>query len=202
MRRSVDSQPADRRHLRDDAAHATVDRSDHEGVAAGEARAPRADAPRVDAFERLQERDRVAVVAHLQPRIELLPRLAVALTEVAVVVGEDDVPRGRERGCVLVEVQLLDAVVAMGDDHGRRGRGRSSGPRAVQPAAQRGAVGGERDVRDLVRGVRGGHAAILTGVGDPGQAELTPKPAGLWNGCSLTARARTAGRGGSGVPEA
>jgi hypothetical protein len=38
-------------------------------------------------------------------------------------------------------------------------------------------------------------------VGDPGQAELAPKPAGLWNGCSLTARARTAGRGGSGVPE-
>ena len=69
IRRNVDCQPTDRRHLRNHAAHAAVDRGDDEDVAARVARAPDADSRRVDAVQRLHEGDRVAVVADLSPRV-------------------------------------------------------------------------------------------------------------------------------------
>jgi hypothetical protein len=63
----------------------------------------------------------MAIVTHLHPRIELLPRLSVAVAEIPVVVGEHDEPGARDRRRVLVEIELLEAVVAVRhDDHRRR----------------------------------------------------------------------------------
>ena len=129
-------------------------------MAARVARAPDTDPLGVDAVERLHEGDRVAVVADLHPRVQLLPRLAVALAEVAVVVGEYDMARVRNGGCVSVEVELLNAVVAMRHNHNRSGCRADSW--AIQPPAKRGPVRVELDVGGLVRRISGEHGRIIS----------------------------------------
>ena len=104
---------------------------------------------RVDAVQRLHERDRVAVVADLHPRVELLPRLPVAVPEIAVVVRDDDMPRVRDSGRVPVEVELLNAIVAVSHDHG--GSGCRAASRTVQPPPKRRPVRVELDLGGLVR---------------------------------------------------
>src|SRR5262249_41022289 len=106
---------------------------------------------------RLHESDRIAVVANLYPGIQLLPWLSVAVPEVAMVVGEDDVARVRDRGSVPVEIDLLNAIVAVRHDHG----GRRSRPtsRAVEPTPKRRPVRVELDVSGLVRRIRAEHAS-------------------------------------------
>lgn len=95
----------------------------------------------------------MAVVAHLRPRIDLLARLAVAGTEVAVV-EHQRVEAGR-RKClgVLVEVHLLYGREAVRHNDRRRYPGCSVG--GVEPAAQGYALGIELDVAsghcDLLR---------------------------------------------------
>src|SRR5438876_3180856 len=146
------------------------DRSVYEDVAARVARAPDADPLRVDAVQRLRERDRVAVVADLHPRVQLLPRRPFAVPEIAVVVGEDDMTRVRDGGRVPIEVDLLNAVVAVGHDHG--GSGCRAASRTVQPTPKHRPVRVELDVGSRVRCIRAEHGRIISaperGVKHPG----------------------------------
>ena len=57
--------------------------------------------------------------------------------------------RVRDYGCVPVEVELLNAVVAVGHDH--RGSGRRAASWTIQPPPKRRPVRVELDVSDLVR---------------------------------------------------
>src|SRR6266498_1820888 len=105
---------------------------------------PHPDAVRVDLWACLRPGDRVAVVADLRPRINLLAWLAVACTEIAVVEYQGPEPAGGERLREAVEVHLLDRGEAVGhDDGGDRAGGRVG---QVQPAPQRHALGVELDV--------------------------------------------------------
>src|SRR5205807_9147009 len=131
----------------------------HEHVTAGVAAPPHADPISVDAVEGLRKRDRMAVVAHLHPRVQLLPRLPFTLAEVPVVVGQHDMPGARDRRRVLIEVELLQAVVAVRHDDDRRVRRDRSG--TVEPPAQRGSLRIELDVSDLERVVLPDHAATV-----------------------------------------
>src|SRR5256884_6542831 len=150
---------ADRRHLGDHASDPTVDRAYHEPMSAGVAAPPHADPISVDAGEGLRKRDRMAVVAHLDPRVQLLPRLAFALAEVPVVVGEHDMPGARDRRRVLIEVELLQSVVTVRHDDNRRVRCDRS--RTVEPPAQRGSLRIELDVGDLEPVVLPDHMATV-----------------------------------------
>src|SRR2546430_4368999 len=128
-------------------------------MSAGVAAPPHADPISVDAVEGLRKRDRMAVVAHLDLRVQLLPRLAFALAEVPVVVGEHDMPGARDRRRVLIEVELLQAVVTVRHDDDRRVRCDRS--RTVEPPAQRGSLRIELDVGDLEPVVLPDHMATL-----------------------------------------
>lgn len=131
--------PADQRHLRHDAPHPPVDRADHENMSAGVARPPDADTVGVDLVTRLGPRDRMAVVADLRPRVDLLAGFAIAGTEVAVVEHDRSQAVRREVLAEAVQVHLLDRRVAVGHHHGRRCPLASSGtysqPRSVTPSA-------------------------------------------------------------------
>src|SRR5207237_3470313 len=81
--------------------------------------------------------------------VQLLPRLPVAVPEIAVVVGEDDMPRVCDGGSVSVEVELLNAVVAVGHDHG--GSGCRAVSRTVQPPPKCRPVRVELDVGGSIR---------------------------------------------------
>ena len=142
-------------------------------MAARVACAPDADSLRVDAVQRLHERDRVAVVADLHPRVQLLPRLPVAVPEIAVVVGEDDMACVRDSGRVPVEVEILNAVVAVGHDHG--GRGCRAASRTVQPPPKRRPFRVELDMRGLVRRICAEHGRIISA---PEQGSSTQVPVG------------------------
>jgi hypothetical protein len=136
--------PADQRHLRDDALHAPVDRAHHEHVRGAVARAPDADPLAVDLVAGAGIGDRVPVVAHLRPRVDLLPRLAVARAEVAVVVQQHAEPGSAEDVGERVEEELLDRAVAVAHhDRGRRAH-RIAGD--VQPPPERRALSVELDV--------------------------------------------------------
>lgn len=128
-------------------------------MSAGVAAPPHADPISVDAVEGLRKRDRMAVVAHLDPRVQLLPRLAFALAEVPVVVGQHDVAGACDRRRVLVEVELLQAVVAVRHDDDRRVR--RERPGTVEPPAQRGFLRIELDVSGLERVVLPDHTATV-----------------------------------------
>ena len=81
--------PADQRHLRDERAfHSAIDRTNYQYVSTAVARTPNADAVFVGFSQRFGERNRIAVVADLLPRVDFLPRLAVTRSEIPVVVGE------------------------------------------------------------------------------------------------------------------
>ena len=144
------------------------------------ARAPDADPLRVDAVQRLHERDRVAVVADLHPRVQLLPRRPFAVPEIAVVVGEDDMARVRDGGRVPVEVELLNAVVAVGHDHG--GRGCRAASRTVQPTPKGRPVRVELDIGGLVRRICAEHGRIMSA---PEQGSSTQVPVRRILRCAL-----------------
>jgi hypothetical protein len=134
-----------------DAPDPLVDRSQHQHVAAAVAGSPYPDAVGLDLREGLRVGDRVAVVADLRPRVDLLARLAVAGAEVAVVEHQRPKATGGERLTEAVEIHLLDGGEAV--RHHDRGD-RPGGPVGqVQPATQGHALGVELDVlshRDLL----------------------------------------------------
>jgi hypothetical protein len=106
--------PADQRHLRDDAPHPTVQRRDHQDVAPAVARPPDADPRRVDVLPCRGPGDGGAVVPDLLPGVDLPPRLAVARSQVAVVVHQHEEPRRREHLREVVEVHLLGRTPPVG----------------------------------------------------------------------------------------
>src|ERR1700732_2829298 len=128
-----------------------VDRGDHQNVGSGVAAPPDPDSRGVDLGQGAGVRDGVAVVADLGPRVDLLPRLAIAGTEVAVVEHQHVEPRPVEYLSKTVEVHLLDRREAVGHDHNRRRAGLSR----IEPAAQDDTLGIELDVAschlDLLR---------------------------------------------------
>ena len=139
---------ADEGHLARHALHPPVHGPDHQHVPARVAGAPDPDAVGIDLGQRAGVADRVAVVAHLLPGVDLQPGLAVARAEVAVV--EDDRPQagGGEHLREPVEVHLLDGGEAVGH-HDRRDRPRRSVGDVV-PAPQSHALGIELDVASHV----------------------------------------------------
>ena len=136
--------PTDQRHLRDHRLDPTVDRPDHEHVATGVAAPPHADPVAIDLRQGGRVGDRVAIVPHLRPRVDLLARLAVAGAEVAVVEHQGVEPGRGERLGVLVEVHLLHGREAVRHDDRRRRAGRTVC--GVEPSAQDDAFGVELDV--------------------------------------------------------
>jgi hypothetical protein len=90
----------------------------------------------------------VAIVAYLRPGVQLLPRLSVAVAEVAVIVGNHDVAGGRDCRRIFVEIELLEAVVAMCHDDNRGSRATGAG--AIEPTPQSDSLGIELDVGDVV----------------------------------------------------
>lgn len=89
----------------------------------------------------------MTIITYLHPRVELLPRLSVAIAEVAVIVSDYDVAGVRDYRSVFVEIELLEAVVAMCHDDNRGGRAIRA--RAIQPTPQSDSLGIELDVGDI-----------------------------------------------------
>ena len=105
---------------------------------------PHPDAVGVDLGAGLGPGDRVAVVAHLGPGVDLLARLAVAGPEVAVVEHQRPQPAGGEHLGEAVQVHLLDGGEAVGHDDGGD---RVAGPVGhIEPASQGHAFGVELDI--------------------------------------------------------
>lgn len=66
------------------------------------------------------ERHGVAIVPHLQNRIDLLPDVAIALAEIAMVVDDGSEPRSGKNLGVAIEVLLLQRCRAMRHDNSRK----------------------------------------------------------------------------------
>ena len=111
-------------------------------MASGVAAPPDPDPRGVDLGQGAGVGDGVAVVADLGPRVDLLPRLAVAGTEVAVVEHQHVEPGPVEYLSKTVEVHLLHRGEAVGHDNSRRRAGLSR----IEPAAQDDTLGVELDV--------------------------------------------------------
>jgi hypothetical protein len=62
------------------------------------------------------------VVTYLQPRVQFLARFPLAVAEAPMVVSHNAESRGIKYGGVLVEIELLEAVVTVRHDHDRRRR--------------------------------------------------------------------------------
>ena len=187
---------ADQRHLRHDALHAPVDRAHDERVRAAVARAPDPDPVAVDLVARAGVGDRVPVVAHLRPRVDLLPRLAVGRAQVAVVVDQRAEPGLAEHLGERVEEELLDRAVAVAHHDRRRRARRLVGD--VQPPPQRRALGVELDVLPhlgsppVTRSPACSPAARRAPTGDPPPRTRDPQA------CRPGRRRRPRGRSGRG----
>src|SRR5258708_36334359 len=72
-------------NLADNRFHSRIDRGEDQGVAARIGDAPNADPVRVDVVSPLEERHCILIVADLRPRVEMLPDVAVADTQVSIV---------------------------------------------------------------------------------------------------------------------
>ncbi len=130
------------RYLRHDRGHILVDCPDDENLATGVAVSPEPDAGAVDPVKTPDERDRVEVAAALDPRVDLLPWLAVAHAEVAVVVEEHRQPVATEHLGVLVGDHADGRRGPVGHDHDGRSPLRV---RAKEQTAQHGPLGRELD---------------------------------------------------------
>ena len=135
---------ADQRDLADHGLDPAVDRRDHQDVAARVAAPPDPDPGGVHLGQGGGVGNGVPVVADLRPRVDLLPGLAVAGTEVAVVEHEHVQPGGGEHLGETVQVHLLDRGEAVRHDDGRSGAAGAAG--RVEPAAQGDALCIELDV--------------------------------------------------------
>ena len=136
--------PRHQRDLGDDGPHPAIESRHHDDVAAAVARPPHPDPIGGDAGELPDVGDRMAVVANLGPRVDLLARLAIARTEVAVVEHERGQPgRGEPLG-IGVQVHLLHGREAVRHDDDGHGVIPTVGP--VQPSPQRHALGIELDI--------------------------------------------------------
>jgi hypothetical protein len=83
--------------------------------------------------------------------------------------------RVRDGGRVPVEVELLNAIVAVGHDHG--GSGCRAVWRTVQPPPKRRPVRVELDVGGLVRGIRPEHGRIISA---PERGSSTQSCPAMW----------------------
>ncbi len=136
--------PADHRNLADDRLPPPVSRGDYDHVTARITAAPDADPQRIHFRQATRPGDGVPVVAHLRNRVDLLPRLPVAGTEVPVVEHQHVQPGTCEHLGEGVQVHLLHGGKTV-SHHDRRCRPRPS-LRRVEPSAQRNALGVKRDV--------------------------------------------------------
>ena len=89
-------------------------------MAAAVARPPYADTRGVGLGKCLRERDRIAVVADLTPRIDFLARLAAARAEISVVEDQRRQSRGGKGFRELVEIHFFDGGKPVGHHDGRR----------------------------------------------------------------------------------
>ena len=139
---------ADGRNLGYHALDAPIYGSDHEHMAACVAASPHTDPISIDPVETLRKGDRMAVIPYLHPGIQFLTRYAIAIAEVPMVIRNDDMAGRGDRRRILVQVELLQAVVAMcHDHHWCRYRCRF---RTVEPSTQHDTLGAELNVRDAV----------------------------------------------------
>src|SRR5207245_4845546 len=123
-----------RRHLSDHAFDASVDRAKDQNVPATVAGAPDTDLVAIDFWTGPGVADRVAVVVDLRPRVDLVPRTAVAGAEVAIVEHERGEANLREGCREAVQIHLLHGGKPVRHHH-RRER-RTTRIRRVQPAPQ------------------------------------------------------------------
>jgi hypothetical protein len=102
-------------------------------MAAGETRAPQADALRINDVQALRVADGPPPVGNLAPRVGILPRQALAGAEATVVVKQNDEARFGEGPCEGLDFMLLHTGIAM--RHGDCGAPALT-CRHVKPAAQ------------------------------------------------------------------
>ena|SRR3984893_5716041 len=126
---------ADCRHLRDDAANASVSGAKDERVTASIARTPQPDPACVDLGPTFQIRYRATPVGDLTPGIHILPRLAVADSESPMIVQQHDKASVSKRFGEFRDTVLPGSSIAVGHRDCRPEMFcRSPADRATRPA--------------------------------------------------------------------
>ena len=131
-------------HLGDYAFDPAIDRGDGQHMAAAVARSPHADAACVDLGMATDPGDRVAIVAHLLPRIDFLTRFAVARAEIAIVVNQRGKAGLAEDLGEAIEIHFLDGGEAV--RHHDRGHAALGALGQIEPSAESRTFGVEFDV--------------------------------------------------------
>src|SRR5437764_370184 len=99
---------ADQWHLGDHALHSTIDCTQHQDMATTVTRTPNSDPVWRRLAERLSEGYGIAVITHLLPWVDLLPNVAIARAEIAIIKDQRRQSMTRKFFRELVEKHLLD----------------------------------------------------------------------------------------------